>query len=152
MVPHYFVCIWVPLNPLLALLFLRWKVHLVSVQAHFTIFFKWSTDPFQSSCNVPVPMVHKLLGKQHRQTTKKKAGLRKRLRLANIKKKVKILCKDSIKLNQPSSELLGKIKVEKKKGLEFTYTCDEDHKFNIFSLALRHHPRQRCHLICVTVG
>ena len=85
MVPHYSVCIWVPLNRLLALLFLRWRVHLVSVQAQFTTLFKWSTDPFQFSCSVPVPMVHKLLGKQHRQTTKKKAGLPIRLRLAKIK-------------------------------------------------------------------
>ena len=49
---------------------------------HFTALLKWSTDPFQSACSVPVPMVHKMLSKQHRQTTKKKAGLPKRLMLA----------------------------------------------------------------------
>ena len=84
MVPHCSVCIRVPLKPLLALLFLKWRVHLVSVQAHFTTLFKWSTDPFQSAYSVLVPMVHKLLGKQHRQTNNKKAGLPKRLRLAKI--------------------------------------------------------------------
>ena len=80
------VCIWVPLNPLLALLFLRWGIHLVSVQTHFATLFKWSIDPFQSACSVLVPMVHKLLNKPHRQTTNKKAGLPKRLRLAKILK------------------------------------------------------------------
>ena len=85
MVPHCLVCIWVPLNPLLALLLLGWKVHLVSVQADFTSLFKWSTHSFQSGYSVPVPMVHKLQGNQHKQTTKKTAGLAKRLRLANIK-------------------------------------------------------------------
>ena len=84
MVPHCSVCIQVPFNPLLALLFLKWRVHLVSVQAHFTTLFKRSTNPFQSTCSVPVPMVHKLLGKQHRQTNKKKAKLPKMLRLAKI--------------------------------------------------------------------
>ena len=96
MVPHCSVCIWVPLNPLLALLFLMWRVHLVSVRAHFTTLFKWSTDPFQSACSVHVSMVHKLLGKQHRTTTKKNARLPKRLRLDKIK--IKILCMDSIKI------------------------------------------------------
>ena len=80
--PSLFCMHSVPLNPLLALLFLRWKVHLVSVQAHFTTLFKWSTDSFQSACSVPDPMVHKLLGKQHRQTNNKKVRLPKRLRLA----------------------------------------------------------------------
>ena len=93
MVPHCLVCIWVPLNPMLALLLLRWKVHLVSVQADFTSLFKWSIDPFQFSCSVPIPMVHKLQGNQHKKT----AGLAKRLRLAIIKK-MKNLCKDSIKI------------------------------------------------------
>ena len=150
MVPHCSVCIWVPLNPLLAMLFLRWGIHLVSVQAHFTTLFKWSTDPFQSSCSVPVPMVHKLLGKLHRQTTKKKAGLPKRLRLAI--KKMKILCKDSIKIKFTQQQHVRGDYSKNKKELEFTNTCDEAHKFNNFSPALRHHPRQLCHLIRATIG
>ena len=151
MVSHCSVCIWVPLNPLLALLFLRWGIHLVSVQAHFANLFKWSTDPFQSSCSVPVPMVHKLLGKLHRQITKKKVGLPKRLRLA-IKKKMKILCKDSIKIKSTQQQNVREDYSKDKKELEFTNTCDEDQKFNNFSPALRHHPRQRRHLIRATVG
>ena len=67
------------------MLFLKWRVHLVSAQAHFTTLFKWSTDPFKSAYSVPVLMIHKLVDKQHRQTTKKKAGLPKRLGLAKIK-------------------------------------------------------------------
>ena len=86
MVPHCSVFIRVPLNPMLALLFLRWWVHLVSVQAHFKTLFKWSTDPFQSTFSVPIRMVHKLLGKQHKQINNEKAGPPKRLRLAKILK------------------------------------------------------------------
>ena len=62
-------------------------------------------------------MVHKLLCKQHKQTTKKKEGLPKRLMLARNKNEnsmygqyIKIN-----KLNQPSNELLGKIKVKTKR-------------------------------------
>ena len=36
--------------------------------------------------------------------------------------------------------------------MEFTNTCDEDHKFNSFSLVLRHHPWQWRHLIRATVS
>ena len=46
MIPHSFACIGIPLYPLLALLFLRWELHLITVQAHFTVLFLGSTDPY----------------------------------------------------------------------------------------------------------
>ena len=58
---------------------------------------------------------------------------------------------DSINIKSPQ-QCAGREESSKdKKELEFTNTCDEDHKFNNFSLPLRHHPRQRCHLIHATV-
>ena len=149
MVPHCSICIWVPLNPLLALMFLRWGIHLITIHAHIATLFKWSIDPFQSACSVLVPMVQKLLGKLHRQITKKKAGLPKRIRLAIQKKYLKILCKDSIKIKSNQQQNARGDYSMGKKELQFTNTCDEDHKFNNFSLALRNHPGQLRHLIRV---
>ena len=96
-------------------------------------------------------MVHKLLGKQHRQTTNKQEGLPKRLMLARNKKNENSMYEQYKIQNNPAVTARGN-KRESKKGLEFTKTCDEDHKFNSLSIALRHHQRQRHHLIRATVG
>ena len=65
---------------------------------------------------------------------------------------MKILCKDSIKIKSTHQQNVRGDYSKDKKELEFTNTCDENHKFNNFSLSLRHHPQQWCHLIHATVG
>ena len=65
---------------------------------------------------------------------------------------MKIICKDNIKIKFTHQQNIRGDYSKDKKELEFTNTCDEDHKFNNFSHALRHHPQQRRHLIRATVG
>ena len=113
MVPHCFICIRVPLSPLLALLLLRWRLHLTIVYAQFTALFLWSIAP-----NRPTVFLSQCCINSYEEGTKhnkrqKQNRLPKRLMLAKKERRYKLYI-DSIKLNQPNSELLGEITVKKK--------------------------------------